>query len=276
MRRTVAKRLLGINTGGPRNGWERLRYETHQLREFLFDSQSSGNGSNHTSSKRTNTTRFEAVPGESDNNDDGRELRSFYFANFLGPHDFNWETLTVSAGGRKRLKKALAAREAVIGALDMTDFEMEKRAAISGAGLRYVRYGNVPPWLIEPRYILDMKKKARNPNHPFFNPDARKYYSPGVGTSLFSKLVQWSLEPVFHEPDFSDGLATAFYAVMNRSTATLTAETSIDTADQKTAHCNGFELDPELKDMLHPKLFNSLHDAISGQVCDSFELNAFV
>lgn len=249
MRRTLALRfVVGIDAGGPKHGWTRLRNEANELRAFLACSP------NVVELGQTN------APQRVQADVDGEEgvLRSFYFARFLGPREYDWGALTVSPRGRERLKDALAAREAVLAALDVTDYEVEKQTALAGAGLRYVRYGSVPPWLAEPRQPL-VQNAARNPGHPHFDPDAREVWQAGVGTSFFSKLVQWSFDPVFKEPDFTDGLAAAFHAVTSRVTA---------------AVAGGAQHYMDLEDMIHPKLLASLQDAV-GQVSDTAPRSPF-
>jgi hypothetical protein len=224
-----------MDAGGPKHGWARLRHEANELRTFLAHSPDAAE-------------LGEANAPPQIQADDG-VLRSFYFASFLGPREYNWGSQTVSPKGCERLKNALAAREAVLAALDVTDYEAEKQTALAGAGLRYVRYGSVPPWLGEPRQPR-VHDAARNPRHPHFDPDARKVWQAGVGTSSFSKLIQWSFDPVFNEPDFTDGLAAAFHAVTSRVTAAVASDARHETG---------------LEDMIHPKLLASLQDAM-GQI----------
>jgi hypothetical protein len=248
----VARNLVTgmMNSGGPRLGWERLRFEAKELRAFLAHAPAAGEGEGEGEVEGEGGGPAGKRRGR-DDNDSGGMLRSFYFANFLGPREYHWDTHTVSPEGRRRLEHALAAREVVLEALDSTDYEVQKQSALAGAGLRYVRYGSVPPWLAE-RQGPVVQDAVRNPRHPFFDPDSRTVRQAGFGTSGFSKLVQWSFDPIFNEPDFTDGLAAAFHAVTSRLGAIIEG--------------GGVRGDDGLERMIHPKLLAGLEDIVTGQV----------
>lgn len=100
-----------------------------------------------------------------------------------------------------------------------------------------------------------------------------------MGSWLFSRLLLYSFDWSFRQPEFSGGLTAAFYAVTTRldeHTAGYENPLSLTGTGSEPSSGRRMALNDELRAMLEPRLFQNLQSAVTNQLGDLYNSGGFV
>eukprot|EP00613_Pedinella_sp_CCMP2098_P046873 CAMPEP_0171850216 /NCGR_PEP_ID=MMETSP0992-20121227/20171_1 /TAXON_ID=483369 /ORGANISM="non described non described, Strain CCMP2098" /LENGTH=455 /DNA_ID=CAMNT_0012469637 /DNA_START=106 /DNA_END=1473 /DNA_ORIENTATION=+ len=192
-------------------------------------------GFNRLESEIKQLRRF--LQAESSSSKLSASLESVHFAALLGRpmHATNIDASDVSPKDVQLLNRALLAREEVLAML-----------------------GNESSFPVESQ----VPRAANPPQHSLFDGAVRMpMREPSPLSYACGKALQWWFDAShFREPDFTDGLAAAFHAVVRRTSMSLS---------QNAAGGACLPIDPELADMVEPKLLGQFQGAAATAVAET-------
>jgi len=152
-----------------------------------------------------------------------------------------------SSAGRLRLERALRTREEIL----------NKGSQSSDCG------GGLPEYL----------------THPYWNAQARHHRVATPAAWLFSRLMMYSFDWSFRQPEFSGGLIAAFYAItarLDEHTAGHAVHLASAGQPQETPVTSRMSLNHELRAMLEPGLFQNMQSAVTSQLGKFYASGGYV